>query len=233
MGALDLAFFVAAAASTLWNDLSPGEAAVAVKLAPMGFLIARLVISLRGGQIDRTMGIPLLVGFLASTVGDVVIAYRFVGGIGAFLVAHLAYLAAMGRPRGPVARQVLPALPAVAFVGTMGWILVGGERVPAPLVVPVVIYMTVISAMLARALGRALVEVRTPASRIFVAGAATFVASDTLIALSRWVVTIPHPRLAILATYYAAQRLLLAGIEPARAPLRAERDAADASRTSP
>ena len=47
-----------------------------------------------------------------------------------------------------------PALPAAGIGGGMAWILVGGGRVPAPLLVPVGVYMTVISAMLARATGR-------------------------------------------------------------------------------
>jgi alkylglycerol monooxygenase len=212
----DVAFVVAAVAVTAWNDLASGPASVLAKLVPMGLLIARLARALRAKKVDPAMGGWVLAGFVASTAGDVVIAYRFVGGIAAFLVAHLCYLAAMGRPRGPMPRHALAALPVLVIGGGIAWVLVGGRRVPDPLLVPVIFYMTVISAMLARATGRALVDVRTPASRLLLAGAATFYASDMLIALSRWVVAIPHPRIAILATYYAAQRLLLAGVEVAR-----------------
>lgn len=217
---LDGVFLAGAVVATLWNGFGSGHLAVASKLVPMGALIVRLALALRAAEVDRRMGAALLFGLVASAVGDVVIAYVFVGGIAAFLVAHLAYLAAMGRPRGRPLSHVLAALPAAAIGGTMGWILVAGGRVPAPLLVPVAVYMTVISTMLARAAGRAFVEVRTRGAYLLVAGAAVFVLSDALIALSRWVVDIPYPKLAILATYFAAQRLLVAGVDPAGRPAR-------------
>ena len=215
--ALDAVFVAGAVVATLWNGLGSGHASVASKLVPMGALILRLALALRASEVDRPMGAALLFGLVASSVGDVVIAYVFVGGIAAFLVAHIAYLVAMGRPRGPAPAHLVAALPAAAIGGTMAWLLIAGGRVPAPLLVPVAVYMTVISAMLARATGRAFVEARTRQARFLVAGAAVFVLSDALIALSRWVVDMPYPRLAILATYFAAQRLLVEGVERASA----------------
>lgn len=213
--AFEPAFFVGVAVATLWSDLAPGHAAVISKLWPMGLLITHLALRLRAREVDRAMAVPFLFGLVASTVGDVVIAYAFIGGIAAFLVAHLAYLTAMGRPRVRPWLHAPAALPALAVGGTMAFILVGGGRLPEPLFVPVVVYMAVISTMLARATGRALVDTKTRESRVFLAGAAMFVLSDALIALSKWVVDIPHPRAAILVTYFLAQRLLLAGIAPA------------------
>lgn len=220
--ALDIAFVLGAAAATLWSDLSPGNLAVGLKLVPMGLLIVHLVVRLRAGEVDRRMAIALLAGLGASSIGDVVIAYVFVGGIGAFLLAHVAYLAAMGRPRGGVLSQLGAAVPALLVGGSMGWILIGGDRVPPALMVPVAIYMIVISAMLARAVARAFVQPRTRAALVFLAGAALFVTSDAWIALSRWVFTIPHSRLLILGTYFAAQRLIVGGAEPARERHRAK-----------
>jgi alkylglycerol monooxygenase len=213
---LDGVFLAGAVVATLWNGLGSGHASVASKLVPMGALIAMLALRLRAGEVDRAMAIPLLFGLAASAVGDVVIAYVFVGGIAAFLVAHLAYLAAMRLPRGRAPAHAAAALPAIAIGGSMGWLLVAGGRVPAPLLVPVAVYMTILSAMLARATGRAFVGSRSPESRLLAAGAAMFVLSDSIIALSRWVMDIPYPKLAILATYFAAQRLIVAGAD--RAP---------------
>jgi len=218
---LDVAFFLGALLATLWADLSQGHLAVALKLVPMGLLLFHLTLRLRAGEVDRRMALSLLAGLAASTVGDIVIAYLFVGGIAAFLLAHVAYLLAMGLPRGRPTPHLAAAVPALLVGGTMAWILLLGGRVPTPLMVPVAVYTTVISAMLARATSRALVAPRTPAARVFFAGAVLFVTSDALIAFSRWVVTIPHPRAAILATYFAAQWLISAGVEPtsrARAP---------------
>jgi alkylglycerol monooxygenase len=213
--ALDLLFFVGATLAALWAELAPGDVAVALKLVPMGTLIVHLALRLRAGEVARRMAVALLVGLGLSTVGDIVIAYQFLAGIAAFLLAHVAYLVAMGRPRGSAAQNGAAALPALAVGATMGWILVGGGRLPAPMRVPVLVYMIVISAMLARAVARAVVAPRTRASRAFLVGAALFVTSDALIALSRWVVTVPHPHVAILATYFAAQWWISTGAEPA------------------
>lgn len=212
---LDVAFFAGAALATLWSELAPGDLAVALKLVPMGLLITHLALRLRAAEVARRPAVALLAGLSVSAVGDVVIAYAFIGGIAAFLLAHIAYLVAMGRPRGRAAPHLAGSLPALAVGGTMGWILVAGGRLPPPLEAPVIVYMLVITAMLARAVGRAFVEPRTRASRVFLSGAVLFVTSDALIALSRWVVTIPHPRAAILATYFTAQWLIAAGAEPA------------------
>ncbi len=212
---LDIAFFVGALVATLWSELAPGDLAVASKLLPMGLLIAHLALRLRAAEVDRRMGLALLAGLVVSAVGDVVIAYLFIGGIAAFLLAHVAYLVAMGLPRGRAAPHLAASVPALLVGGGMGWILLGGGRVPSALSVPVGVYMVVISTMLARATSRAFLAPGTRATRVFLAGAALFVTSDALIALSRWVVTIPHPRAAILATYFAAQWLISAGVEPA------------------
>ncbi len=211
---IDVAFGLAAALATIANHLYPGHVAVALKLLPMGLLIARLAAAIRRDEVEREMGTRILVGFVLSTIGDVVIAYVFAGGIAAFLLAHVAYLAAMGKPRGALA-HVVASIPAVAVGGTMTLLLLVQGRAPEPLRAPVALYILVISTMLARATGRAIAE-RTRASWLLCAGAAIFVTSDALIAVSRWIAQVPYPRILILATYYVAQRLILAGVESRR-----------------
>jgi uncharacterized membrane protein YhhN len=208
---------VGATLAALWAQIAPGDVAVALKLVPMSLLMVHLALRLRAGEVERRMAVALLAGLVASTVGDVVIAYRFIGGIAAFLLAHVAYLVAMGRPRGRAALQLAAALPALAVGGTMGWILVGGGHLPSPLRVPVLVYMAVITSMLARAVARGFVHPATRAARVFFAGAALFVTSDTLIALSRWVVDIPYRHVAIMGTYFVAQWLISTGAEPSAA----------------
>lgn len=143
-------------------------------------------------------------GLVASFLGDVAIDSNFVAGLASFLIAHLFYITAMGRPRQTIGTVWL-YLPALALAVSMISILVGSGRAPTPLHIPVTTYICVISTMLGRALARAFAEVQDRASRILLAGACFFVVSDSLIGINRWVWPIPHAGVLIMATYYAGQ----------------------------
>ena len=70
--------------------------------------------------------------------------------------------------------------------------------------------------MLARATIRAFVTRRgLVTSWAMFAGACLFALSDSLIALSRWVLSVPHPEVAILSTYFLAQLLIRIGLSEA------------------
>ena len=86
-------------------------------------------------------------------------------------------------------------------------------RAPAELRAPVVVYLTVISVMWARATIRAFVTRGHEPSRWMFAGATVFVASDSLIAIDKWVVALPHASLLVLGTYFVAQWLIRRGAE--------------------
>jgi uncharacterized membrane protein YhhN len=69
-------------------------------------------------------------------------------------------------------------------------------------------YVAVIALMAAQAIGRWAV-LRTTSSAAVALGACTFMASDSLIAIDRFVTALPLAGLWILATYYAAQILIV------------------------
>ena len=131
---------------------------------------------------------------------------RFVGGLVAFLLAHLAYivgLAAIVATAGLVVGGVILGL---LVVGTMlalvGRPIVRAVRVGRPgLVVPVVAYLVVISTMViaASATGRPLA----------MAGATLFYASDALLAWDRFIGRLGRGRIAVIVTYHAGQALLV------------------------
>ncbi|MDI1450932.1 lysoplasmalogenase [Polyangium sp. 6x1] len=203
------AYLASAAASCVLITLAPGSIAYRLlKVTPL-FLLCAARLRERQGRLAKFVGL----GLFASLVADAVIDNVFVAGLGVFLVAHLFYLIGMGLP-GRTAGAWLTMLPALAFGGLMWKILVGSGRAPEALHAPITAYAIVISSMLGRALGRALVEPKDHASRIFCAGAIFFVISDSLIGVNRWVFPLPLGPVWILSTYWLGQFLIFRGSTP-------------------
>ena len=94
------------------------------------------------------------------------------------------------------------------------------RALPAGLHLPVIVYVAAISTMGAQALGRARVR-GDAASAAVAAGALLFMASDTLLALNRFVAPLPAAPLLVLSTYFTAQLLIARFALSARSPRRA------------
>ena len=82
---------------------------------------------------------------------------------------------------------------------------------PPALRLPVAAYVLVIALMAAQAIGRATV-LRDAPSLLVAIGAGFFMLSDSLLATNRFVHPLPMAQVWVLATYYAAQALIVAGI---------------------
>lgn len=135
-----------------------------------------------------------------SLVGDVLLMLptdRFVAGLAAFLVGHLCYVGGfwVHGPRGAVV--AVAAVVVVVVVAPVALRIVRALRDRLDMAVPVVLYMVVISVMLASALatGNVLASV----------GAALFVASDAMIAWNRFVRPFRAAELGIMVTYHLGQ----------------------------
>jgi len=151
-------------------------------------------------------GILIGLGLVFSGVGDIVLEIAgdslFAVGLGAFLVAHLFYIAAFTKgirfegPRAMVAAAIM------VYGCIIGFVMVPNL---GDMLVPVLAYLLVIVAMgVLAALGGA-------NHWLVVAGACLFIASDSLIAVNRFISPVPHSGLLIMATYYPAQLLITAG----------------------
>lgn len=151
----------------------------------------------------------LLAALLASLAGDVFLMLPgnwFIPGLASFLVAHLFYIALFRLGQRWFASRIALAL-ALAFGAGMLVFLWGNLTGPG-LRPAVAVYVLVICLMGAQAAGRATV-LRDRAAVAAALGACVFMASDTLIAINRFVMPLPWAGLWILATYYAAQILIV------------------------
>ncbi|KQT09407.1 lysoplasmalogenase family protein [Ramlibacter sp. Leaf400] len=148
----------------------------------------------------------LIAGLACSLVGDVLLMLpgRFIGGLVAFLLAHLCYLALLRQGAGWLPRPA--ALAATLGVGAaMYAVLFPG--LDTVLKGAVAAYVVVIAAMAAQAIGRAAVLKDAPSLAVAV-GAVFFMASDSLLALNRFWQPLPMAQFWVLATYYVAQILI-------------------------
>lgn len=173
-------------------------------------LVALIVAALVLGATDSSAGAWLLVALVLGLAGDVFLLgdsdTRFQLGLGAFLLGHLAFLVSFTRlgldPAGwawvawvvlfvclLATRRVAPA----TYVRS-GWALAG----------PVALYTVVIGAMVIVAFdtGEPLIAV----------GATVFAASDSILAVNRFVRPITWAPVAVMVTYHVGQALIVAGV---------------------
>ena len=168
-----------------------------------------LVVALLAGAADSPTGRWALLALALGLVGDVLLlpdVDRFVGGLAAFLLGHLAWTAACvtaGLER-----------PALAWVGVavLAVALVAGRQIlpeahrdgGAGLAGAVAAYMLVIAAMA--------IAGWATGSLLAGLGASLFVLSDTVLAHARFVAERRWSRPLVMVTYHLAQALLLAGL---------------------
>lgn len=160
------------------------------------------------------------IGLWLSLAGDVFLMWPrqgFLPGLVAFLLAHLAFIAAFTRRAPLVARSqpfALYALVAAVLLAQL-W-----PSVPAALRWPVLAYVVCLATMAAQA-GVVWLVARGGSGEALARNAALggvlFLASDTLLAFNKFSAPIPFSALLILATYWAALFLIAASL---RAPAR-------------
>jgi len=202
----------------LWGEqrgARPGGRALRCSAKPLAsacFIAAAVA----QGALQHGYGQVLLAGLVLAALGDVLLSSArrfFLGGLFAFLAGHLAYAAAFV-VRGvawPWAALALAPLTLVAgIVGRWLW-----PHVERSMRLPVVLYIVVISAMVALAAGTygepgAAVSPGGSVPWTLGAGAAGFFLSDLAVARDRFVRASLANRLWGLPLYYAAQLALAA-----------------------
>jgi uncharacterized membrane protein YhhN len=154
---------------------------------------------------DPTVRKWFVAALVLSLVGDILLMLpreQFVFGLGAFLLAHVAYIVGLWVDGVGILEFVLglaiAGLAAVTIAGRILTAVNAGEH--RDVLAPVRVYMVVISLMLASAIGTA--------EALAIAGAALFYVSDALIAWERFVRPRPWHALTIIVTYHVAQASL-------------------------
>jgi uncharacterized membrane protein YhhN len=162
------------------------------------------------GAAGTAAGWWLLVALAFGLLGDVALLSdslpRFLAGVWAFLVGHLAFLVCFAVLGLPAPAWSLGGVVVLALaLGATRRVVPATHRLDgARLSVPVAVYSGVIGAMLVCAwlTGEPLVAL----------GASVFVASDAILSVNRFVRPVPHARVSLMVTYHVGQALIVAGV---------------------
>ena len=162
-------------------------------------------------QIAGVCKSPVLLALFFSGCGDVILAVEFQDnfrfGLAAFLVAHLCYIATLApfASLQNIRFKLLGIISVLIYSVVMSlWVM---PHEPA-LQVAVVVYITVITLMCATAM----LTCRSGHYR-HIAGAVIFAISDSFIAWDAFRDPIPCASVWIMTSYYAAQYLLISGVQ--------------------
>lgn len=150
----------------------------------------------------------ILPALIFSSIGDVILSFDkenlFVFGLGAFLIAHLFYVFSFRPLIKRLAGGWIRALTITIFaLGLIGWLSPALLSKSPDLVIPVYIYVAVITTM-----GICAAYVHPV---VFV-GAFIFACSDGVIAINKFQVPFAAAPYVIMLTYYVAQYLIIRGI---------------------
>jgi uncharacterized membrane protein YhhN len=180
---------------------------IAKPLASLGFV----AVACASGAMDSEYGRTVLVALIACALGDVMLippgaGAAFLSGMASFALGHAGYLIAFWQ-RGIDRNAALIGLLAMAAVAvaTLRWL---GPRLPADMRVPIRVYIAIISAMVALAVGASVAA----GSPWMAMGAIAFAVSDLSVARERFVQPGFANLLWGLPLYYAAQLLLAATV---------------------
>jgi uncharacterized membrane protein YhhN len=173
--------------------------------------IALAAVAAFAGEMAGDARATLFVAVVLCLGGDVALLdrseERFLVGLAAFAVGHVAYIATallvgVSWPRLAAAFPVLAVL--LGFQAATRILPGARGRGGTPLLVAVAAYSLIISAMVVTAFGTA--------SWLAGAGAALFALSDALIAYDRFVRPVERADLPIMMTYHSGQLLLIGGL---------------------
>lgn len=186
-----------------------------LKVAPILVLIGFARRTLAGRA--RTLTLAALV---FSAGGDVLLALsfpnQFIFGLGSFLIAQIMYLVVFLQYRNSdhiAAKNVLSGLIFIYAV------IIGGMVTPEQieLKIAIVSYLVIICCMV-------LAAVRAwSGAYLHVLGAVSFMISDSIIAWDRFHEPLPFAAVAVMATYYLAQGLIVLGVRDLSTQAREQR----------
>ena len=193
-------FMLSAVLFTLSTHFEPYSYSWLLKIIPVGLLI--LYVSHKNQKGISTL---FTLGLAFSVLGDFILDYDrqsgFIYGLGAFFVAHIFYIASMGK-WSIKSKSSLIGLAVLSYGGIISYLIIPQL---GKLLIPVLAYMGILFVMSLSAL------FSYRSNRWLILGGISFLLSDSIIGLNKFYYPIPYSHLIIMTSYYLAQYALVKG----------------------
>lgn len=156
--------------------------------------------------LDKSLRKFATVALFLSLCGDILLSLNnlFIPGLGAFLLAQLTYAALFLRLASFHKKAVVWCAVILTYSLTAAYFILPSTN---ELMLPVAVYLAAISSMAISA-----GFIRGPHSLMIMLGAFTFMLSDTLIAINKFLTPFAEAGMAIMVSYYLAQYLIIMGL---------------------
>lgn len=204
--------YIAMSAANLIAKVIPSEE---LNLYTKPLLMPLLMIYVYKSSVGKTTARILLlcVALLFSWLGDVALMYQsneiyFMAGIGLFLIAQITYIVVLRKSMYQRPNfNFLKILPFLIYAGILFYFLLPAGDFSIPIVIYGLVIM--VMAIMARLReGNAAYD----SYRLALGGSILFLVSDSILAFNAFHTTIPYAGIFIMATYCAAQLMLVMGI---------------------
>lgn len=152
----------------------------------------------------------MLISLIFSCLGDTFLMFQgknsqfFLLGLGSFLLAQLAYCLVFSKEGK---RNFFKRTPFVIYSITLFYFL--KANIPKDFLLPIIVYTLAITWMGSQAVER---QTNQKSYQFVLIGAILFIISDSLIAINKFAFSIPLSGLWVMATYIAAQYLIVEGV---------------------
>ena len=168
----------------------------------------------QSAHIEKKMKTLIFLALIFSLLGDVLLMFvsasanYFIGGLLAFLTAHIFYVLVFLKDRNPSKKGFLFILLMSLFGALLFYIL---KDSLGDMLLPVMVYMLVILTMATSAFLRQGQVNKSSYLFVFV-GAILFMVSDSILALNKFYQPLPFSNFSIMFTYAFAQLLIVFGL---------------------
>ncbi|NND79853.1 MAG: lysoplasmalogenase [Maribacter sp.] len=172
--------------------------------------------AVNGRGLDRYTYILMLLALFFSWLGDSFLMYDavsslyFMLGLLSFLLSHIIYSIVFLKRRNNKASISFWAVLAVFILYGAALLLLLKDGL-GELLIPVIVYVSAILLMAITAFGRKNMVTSKSFKLVFI-GALFFIASDSLLAVNKFLSTVPYAHILVMGTYATAQFLITKGV---------------------
>ena len=172
--------------------------------------------AINGRTLGKSTYLLTLLALIFSWLGDVFLMYEnissnyFIIGLASFLTAHLLYSIVFIRYRNTdIPKKFWVVFILLLLYGSILFFLLKAQL--GTLLIPVILYIFMILMMALSAYGRKGRVNLQSYTWVFI-GALFFIASDSFLAIDKFLFTVPYAHFLVMCTYATAQYLIMKGI---------------------